>query len=1000
MKSLKNRLKKQDSTITNTEWNKYDERLLKAVERGELDKVATVLKKGVTPTKLDLEGRSAFHLAASRGHLGCVSLLLAHGAEVTATDGSGKNALHLAARNGHPSCVQKLLEHSCPVGNVDLQGRNALHDAVMAGCSTSVQLLCDSGADVNSSDLDVRTPLGLATQMCHPQICQLLLERGADITARDKQNKTALILGCEYGCKEAVEVLLSSGADVMAMDRFGYDSYHYARLSKSPLLVAAVKNALDTANKAKHMAKLRARKMSMERKGEGGERPKSTQQKPTVEELQQEGDSSGQAVSKGKEQTLVPQPNSLDSAQVPQSSLSCSGSSPLELSQGGVASGVEAESLRRELVALRRGWEEAKQEVSRLQGALASKSQECEDVQREADRQVRELEEALEDVQKRMLESEAKVKQLQVHVVAMREHLSGQPADGLRAQLLHARAEYEDSSKEAQRLREELRQSQQAQGAELREEHERLLREEREARAALEDQNVALKTRLAEAEALVGEAGQEREELRELVSHNDQRESELQAVRKAELQALQERERELGVAVAERAGLSAALQEANTQVARMEQETRERAEEVKKVREELRGLQAALASDYISLREHREAQARLRSTASQEQGVATEAQEEVRRLCEEMQAQKTELDCLQEAMRARFVPVAMLEEKEARLGAALREAEEERGRARAESERRKREAEEAHGGRVEELRLQLEQLEQLCRGVTARRDSLEEQNVQRGAEIRDLRRRLAEEGKDGAALLAEREALVREAQRLREALREEQEGGAQRAEDVASLQAELLRASEALRLLRSCGDAQEAELAAEKRRLEEEVCRLEERLSRLTERCEEAQREAGRAQEGEELLRVETEALRGRSSSIQREVEDLKERYRKSVATIQDLQHRIHTSSQHNLTKDQRITELMADVDRLKQALSGDLSQLAYGPGQRPRPHPETLQDQVTGLQQQLADAERQHREVVSIYRTHLLTAAQGHMDEEVQAALLQILQMRKEFVC
>lgn len=44
----------------NTDWNKYDDRLMKAVERGEVDKVASVLsKKGIIPTKLDVEGRSA-----------------------------------------------------------------------------------------------------------------------------------------------------------------------------------------------------------------------------------------------------------------------------------------------------------------------------------------------------------------------------------------------------------------------------------------------------------------------------------------------------------------------------------------------------------------------------------------------------------------------------------------------------------------------------------------------------------------------------------------------------------------------------------------------------------------------------------------------------------------------------------------------------------------------------------------------------------------------------
>lgn len=53
-------------------------------------------------------------------------------------------------------------------------------------------------------------------------------------------------------------------------------------------------------------------------------------------------------------------------------------------------------------------------------------SQSREAVQRQADRQVQELEEALGDVQKRMLDSEAKVKQLQAHVVAVKEHLGGQ----------------------------------------------------------------------------------------------------------------------------------------------------------------------------------------------------------------------------------------------------------------------------------------------------------------------------------------------------------------------------------------------------------------------------------------------------------------------------------------------------------------------------------------------------------------------------------------------
>lgn len=42
------------------DWSKTDERLLQAVEQNEPDKVsALIVKKGLCPTKLDAEGKSA-----------------------------------------------------------------------------------------------------------------------------------------------------------------------------------------------------------------------------------------------------------------------------------------------------------------------------------------------------------------------------------------------------------------------------------------------------------------------------------------------------------------------------------------------------------------------------------------------------------------------------------------------------------------------------------------------------------------------------------------------------------------------------------------------------------------------------------------------------------------------------------------------------------------------------------------------------------------------------
>ncbi|XP_042583671.1 uveal autoantigen with coiled-coil domains and ankyrin repeats protein-like isoform X2 [Cyprinus carpio] len=1358
------------SMYFNTDWNKYDDRLMKAVERREVDKVAAVLgKKGIIPTKLDVEGRSAFHLAATRGHLDCLNLILNHGVDVTATDATGKNALHLAARNAHSLCVQKLLQHNCPVGNVDLQGRTALHDAVMAGCSSSVKLLCDSGASVNVCDFDGRTPLVLATQMCHPHICQLLLERGSDITVRDKQNKTALILGCEYACKDAVDVLLKHGADVTAVDGFSHDSYHYARLSKNQELVSLVKSYLDIATKAKEAAKMEQKKRQMvsetsnhdkiiqdlEKKNESQQetlkqfhqekrtlldkvntlQQQLSQEKSTVEDIHKEkeqlkrllsakekeegarametvrvqqrshlGDYPGQSVIKGKDNVLVRQSHSLDSAQILQpTGPSRSVARPLELSRPVVG---DPETLFQELECVRRQQEAAQEEVGSLQKALACKSQECEELtrkcettKRESDQQIHELEEAMGDVQKRMIDSEAKVKQLQAHVVAVKEHLSNQVVDDLKAQLNEVKAKYEGASAEVGRVRNHLKQSEKAleeykksegllaveverltaelsamhedhknmeetllnlegqvktadarltlmvpgekfdnmknlltnavdekelQLAELREDYDRVLEEVAElhramddrqtvplqeherVRAALEEQSSTLKKKLADVTAKcqsliceVEEGDDERELLREelqelsnnmktkfvtLENHEEvkrsmglaveelrvrlaeetekrkQTEEQLQRLQEekttlcenianlrsmyipceryeSEMAALteintelerdlnslqdqyQEKVSELEILAAEKSllkqsfdiefvtknehervqtELNEALEKAKIEIAKLRDDYRVGDEELQKakegnamLKEEFENVQAKLENEYISRVEHEILKTTMSKALSEAEGRAQDAyskyqcaQESASKLHEEVEAQKKELDTIQEALQLKFVPLTAMEEKEMHFNTVLKDLAEKlaemqemysdektKGECqRQENEKLKdemaslqqklqtgivssekyKEVEDRCKGQVEELSLKLVELEQQYKEVTIQRAELEEKNALCNSEIQSLQKKLnceyvhleqfeamqsslsgslqevqkeckclreahrlevqrvhelekqlQSQSCDEAQYSQVREALEHEVNELRLALREEEETSAQRAEDVATLQTELLRATHALDDLRS-HEEQVTKLRAEKQKLEEEVRELGDRLSGLDEQYKDLYRETTRAREGEKRARTETEALQVKSASIEKEIGDLKERYEESMGTIVELQKRIQASTEQTELKDKRITELLADVERLKQALNG-LSQLAYAgntPNKRQTQHIDALQAQVKSLQQQLADAERQHREVVSIYRTHLLSAAQGHMDEDVQAALLQIIRMRQGFVC
>ncbi|KAL7405564.1 hypothetical protein ABVT39_003186 [Epinephelus coioides] len=1385
MKSLKYRLKKHEVTITNTDWNKYDDRLMKAVERSEVDKVAAVLsKKGIIPTKLDVEGRSAFHLAATRGHLDCLNLILGHHVDITATDATGKNALHLASRNGHSLCVQKLLQHNCPVGNVDLQGRTALHDAVMAGCSSSVKLLCDSGASVNASDFDGRTPLVLATQMCHPRICQLLLERGADITTRDKQSKTALILGCEYGCKDAVEVLLKSGADVKAVDGLGHDAFHYARLSKNAELVAMVKSYLDKATRDKEAAKIEQwkRQHSVER-AEAAEvtrrdqiihdlerqneqlqenlrkyhqdqralvdkvnmlQQQLTQEKITVEDTQKEkeqlkvllstkdreegargletvkvqlrstlGDYSGQSVIKGKENILVKQPLSLDSDKNP--AMSRSLSRPPEKSPPAVGWDLsgELDALRHELEAVKRRQQAAEDETARLQSALNRKTRECQElvqsrdtIQRQADQQVQELEDALGDVQKRMLDSECKVKQLQAHVVAVKEHLGGHGTEEMRAQLQDIKAKYEGASAEVGRVRNRLKQSEKAleeykssesqlaaeadrlnqelgaltaerdelaehllemethlkevqtkhsntvpaekfdnmknlltnavdekerQIAELREDYDRVLEEvaelhrkldcpssqgglgamsaeeQQKIQAALEEQNTSLKRKLVDvttrSQALIQEVEESeeerdllREQLEELNSriemdfvpmklHDDTRRNMVTALEeledklveaserygKAEAQVqqlqteratLQENisslqsasERRLSETDALRSQnadlmkklevlerkcedrdkecvqlstqsqtlkqslegeyvprqqheqvrmeLNSTLESVKAEMLKLETKGKESGEELKNVKEEndklkekLERVLLEMKKDYMSVKDHKAVADKLNAAVVEAENRANEVsaryvstQEENVKLTEELEAQKRELDTIQEAIQSKFIPVTAAQEKEHSYGAQVKELtakllemEEKYNKERSAGESNKQEkeklkveiesvqqrldsavvssekhknVEEEYKAKFEDLTQKFVALEQQHKEVTHQNADLQNQNALSNTQIQNLQERLKseltriatydtelkalhdamqqaqadckkareaqqEEAQRVCALQKEvqelhgdqtsllqqqaktKDALEAEVAKLRLALREEEENSAQRAEDVSALQSELLQATQALEDVRDKED-QMNQLKKEKQQLEEEAANLSSKLLSLAEESEEAHREATQAREGESRARTEMEAVQEKGHAIEREIRELKERYDESLSTICDLQRRIQTSSQQTEAKDKKITELLTDVERLKQALNG-LSQLAYtsnAPNKRQTQHIDTLHAQIKSLQQQLADAERQHREVVSIYRTHLLSAAQGHMDEDVQAALLQIIRMRQEFVC
>ncbi|KAM8921512.1 ankyrin repeat domain-containing protein 35 [Pelodytes ibericus] len=228
-------------------WNKHDQKLFEAVEKGDAKKVSSLLvKKLIRPTKASPKGQSAFHLAAAKGLTDCLNVIISSKVEINAKTDDGHTALHLAASHCHPDCVKLLLQRGAHEDSINFHSQTPLHCAASSGCVSSILLLCDSeDTYLDAADDDGRTPLMIAAERNHPTVCSLLLDRGAQVDLTDREKKTALILACEKSNIQAAETLISKEADPLLKDNKGCDALSYASLSREETLRKLLQAALD-----------------------------------------------------------------------------------------------------------------------------------------------------------------------------------------------------------------------------------------------------------------------------------------------------------------------------------------------------------------------------------------------------------------------------------------------------------------------------------------------------------------------------------------------------------------------------------------------------------------------------------------------------------------------------------------------------------------------------------------------------------------------------------
>ncbi|XP_069734334.1 ankyrin repeat domain-containing protein 24 [Phaenicophaeus curvirostris] len=923
MKSLKAKFRKSDSQ----DWTKNDEKLLQAVDYNDAGKVTSLLvRKGLVPTKLDSEGKSAFHLAAMRGNVDCLEAMLAHGVDAMTKDSSGYTALHLASKHGHPQCVSKLLQASCPVDVADGSGQTALHHAAVSGCISCSEILCDFKAPLNIKDKDGFTPLILAAKMSHSELCRYLLQRGAAVNSRDLQGRTALMLACENGSVETVEVLINAGARVALVDSTGHDAAHYSLATGNALI--------------QHFLQEAARRRSWASEEESTEQTSQT---------------SSPSQSSVREKNSTPRKRK---APLP----------PL-----GTPSQEDRDAYE-EIVRLR---QERAQFLQKIRGFEQQEKQRQERAELE-EGSVRSMEKQIQELEKQLAARDGEKEQL------------GKEVEALRSRLSSLENEKENTSYDIETLQDEEGDPLEFPGAELLLSKKTLSPSAEELLATLQGQVQSVTVQNKELREKIQVLENFERDESDLSPQGDFVPASLYKALQRELEQLRAQRLEplRGTDVKEEAGgKTGASEQSKEGSAALEPAWTWG--ECKAALGELRVPQAQTSSSS--------------SVAEQEAGTelaeARAALRQAQAALEERELRVKELQARLETMEATTALGVSLEEASREKEALLERC----SRAEAEVETLRRELEakaqdwRVAGGPEPEPGMLERRVAELVRQqeeATAQLVQLREVLGRREAELGSLQEQLAarpvgrREHEEALARLRQAQAEAQERARAKATLEEQAQALRERAAQL-EVSAEA-KGREAARLQAELAKAvPRAEHEAVQGGLRAEVAALAQQLDELSRRHEKTCEEVFRVQRQALFMKSERQAAEERLAATQKQLAEAQDEARR----LRELHSHAEDTAKVVRDRDKKITELSKEVFRLKEALNALPDSRE---SQQPPPDAAALQARIHALEDKLVETEKRHSKVVRLYRSHLLYAVQGHMDEDVQRLLCQILQMQR----
>lgn len=180
-----------------------DERLLFAVQAGNLDLVKELLTKGAYinaqaegwKSNIILDTFTPIMVAIAANRMECFDFLLAKGADIDCSE--WMTPLIIAAYHGNSHCVAVLIDNYALVNATDINGRTAMHYA----CATYnaekmdvIDQLIKAGGDVNVQDKAGITPMMMAvdTKESPYELLRYLVQQGAEHQIKNHKGQTAI----------------------------------------------------------------------------------------------------------------------------------------------------------------------------------------------------------------------------------------------------------------------------------------------------------------------------------------------------------------------------------------------------------------------------------------------------------------------------------------------------------------------------------------------------------------------------------------------------------------------------------------------------------------------------------------------------------------------------------------------------------------------------------------------------------------------------------------